>query len=124
MKLVELKSPQEVVELEAQLDALMRPVGLDVEFSRHFIERLLGRERTVTKEEIIQAFAKLKSKYKQRLLSAKKKPDYEAVLKDFGSDLNIVFGIKGGELKNVTIKQKDPTQFHVNAQGGDELKVK
>lgn len=124
MKLFELKSSQEVVELEAQLDALMRPVGLDVEFSRHFVERLLGRERNVTKEEIVQAFAKLKSKYKQRLLSAKKKPDYEAVLKDFGNDLNIVFGIKGGELKNITIKQKDPTQFHINMQGGDELKVK
>lgn len=123
MKLFELQSPEELVELEAQLDALMRPVGLDVEFSQHFIERLLGRERRVTKDEIIQSFAKLKNKYKNRLLAAKKKPNYEAVLKDFGTDLNVVFGIRGGELVNVTIKRKDPNTFHINTKGGEELKV-
>lgn len=123
MKLYELQSPDEVRELEAQLDALMRPVGLDVEFSRHFVERLLGREQRVTIEEIVGAFAKLKGKYKKRLLSAKKKPDYEAVLKDFSNDLNIVFGIRGGEMKNITIKRKDPNTFRLNIQGGDELRV-
>lgn len=123
MKLVELQTPDEVRELEAQLDALMRTVGLDVEFSRHFIERLLGREQHVTQEEVINAFAKLKNKYKKRLLSAKKKPGYEAVLKDFSNDLNIVFGIRGGELINITIKQKDPATFRLNKQGGDELRV-
>jgi hypothetical protein len=123
MKLFELQSPAEVVELERQLDALMRPVGLDVEFSRHFVERLLGRETRVTIEEVVEAFQKLKAKYKKRLLSAKKKPNYEAVLKDFSNDLNIVFGIRGGELVNITIKQKDPNRFHINIQGGEELKV-
>ena len=123
MKLLELASPAEVTELEKQLDNLMRPVGLDVEFSRHFIERILGREKRVTIEEVVKAFAKLKSKFKRRLLSAKKKPNYEAVLKDFGSELNIVFGISGGELTNITIKRKDPNTFHANAKGGEELKV-
>ena len=123
MKLFELQVQDEVIELERQLDNLMRPVGLDVEFSRHFIERILGRERRVTIEEVVAAFAKLKAKFKRRLLSAKKKPGYEAVLKDFGSALNIVFGIRGGELTNITIKRKDPNSFHTNTQGGEELKV-
>lgn len=123
MKLIELQSSEEIQSLETQLDNLMRPVGLDVEFSRHFIERILGRERKVTADEVIQAFAKLKSKYKKRLISAKKKPQYEAILKDFSSDLNIVFGIRGGELTNITIKRKNPTAFHLNTQGGDELRV-
>lgn len=123
MKLFELQSPAEIQELEAHLDALMRTVGLDVEFSRHFVERLLGREKRITQEEIVMAFAKLKSKYKKRLLSAKKKPGYEAVLKDFSNDLNIVFGIRGGELMNVTIKRKEPSTFHLNREGGDELRV-
>lgn len=123
IKILELQSYDEVRELEAHLDALMRTVGLDVEFSRHFIERLLGREKRVTQAEIVRAFAKLKGKYKKRLLSAKKKPDYEAVLKDFSNDLNIVFGIRGGELMNVTIKRKDPSTFHLNTKGGDELRV-
>lgn len=123
MKLFELKTPDEVTELERQLDALMRPVGLDVEFSRHFIERILGREQRVTIDEVVNAFAKLKNKYKKRLLSAKRKAGYEAVLKDFGNDLNIVFGIQGGELTNITIKRKPPASFHINTSGGDELRV-
>lgn len=123
MRLVELQSPEEIIELEVQLDALMRPVGLDVEFSRHFVERLLGRERRVTTDEIKMAFAKLKSKYKKRLLSAKKKGQYEAVLKDFGNSLNIVFAIQGSQLTNITIKRKDPGTFITNTKSGDELRV-
>lgn len=124
MRLFELQSPTEVIELEKQLDSLMRPVGLDVEFSRHFIERLLGREKRVTVAEVIASFAKLKKKYKKRLLAAKKVPDYEAVLKDLSTDLNIAFAINGNELTNITIKRKNPTSFHLNHKGGDELTVK
>ena len=61
MKLVELQAPEEVRELELQLDRLMMPVGLDVAFTKHFIERLLGRERRVTIEEVVSTFNKLKS---------------------------------------------------------------
>lgn len=127
MNLFELQTPTEIQTLEQHLDQLMAPVGLDVEFSRHFVERLLGREQRVTVEEIIDAFTKLKQKYKQRLKSAKNKPGYEAILKDFDSDLNIVFGIRADEpipdLVNITIKKKDPSAFVPNVQGGEELKV-
>lgn len=123
MKLCELTSPVEVVELERQLDNMFKTLGLDVEFSQHFVERLLGRERRVTIQDITSAFQRMKQKYKQRLLSAKKKGGYEAILKDFSNDLNIVFGIKGNELVNVTIKQKDPSQFVANVKGGEELRV-
>lgn len=124
MKLFELKSPAEVQELESQLDTLMSSVGLDVKFSRHFVERILGREKRVTVDEVVDSFQRLKSKYKKRLLSAKKKEDYEAVLKDFSNDINVVFGIDGPVLNAITIKHKDPNEFHINKQGGEELKVK
>jgi len=123
MKLMELQTPQEVNELERALDNMFRTLGLDVKFTKHFIERLLGREKKVTVEEIVAAFADLKKKYKQRLLSAKKKGGYEAILKDFSHDLNIAFGISGGKLTNITIKQKDPATFHLNTKGGEELVV-
>ena len=123
MKLYELQTPAEVQELENQLDQLMYPVGLDVTFTRHFMERLLGREKPVTVMEIVEAFYKLKKRYKKRLLQAKKTGDYEAVLKDLSSDLNIVFAIHGDEMVNVTIKRKDPRQFRLNIKGGEELKV-
>lgn len=123
MKLAELASPAEVVELERQLDAMFRTLGLDVGFTNHFVERLLGRERPVTVEEITSAFQRLKDKYKNRLLSAKKRGDYEAILRDFSNELNIVFGIRGNQLVNITIKRKDPNQFVSNVKGGDELRV-
>lgn len=133
MKLFELKSSTEVKELEAQLDKMFSTLGLDVEFSRHFIERLLGREKKVTKEEIVTAFSELKRKYKNKLKSAKKKEDYEAILQDLSHSLNIVFSIepnkdkKDGDpshdLVNITIKQKDPEEFHANVKGGEKLKV-
>jgi len=123
MKLVELQAPEELQKLEQMLDYMFRSLGLNVEFSRHFAERLLGREKSVTIQEIVVAFDQLRKKYKNRLLSAKKKGHYEAVLKDFGADLNIVFGINGNELSGITIMRKNPNQFHTNTNGGDELKV-
>jgi hypothetical protein len=127
MKLFELASTAEVTELERHLDKMMATLGLDVEFTRHFIERLLGRERNITVDDITQSFEQLKRKYKSRLLKAKKTPNYNAVLRDFDQDLNIVFGIKpvdgGHELINITIKKKDPSTFVTNRDGGDDLKV-
>ena len=123
MKLFELQSPEEVQMLDDYLDQVMRPVGLNVKFSQHFIERLLGRERRVTADEIANAFSKLKKRYKKRLLSAKKKGDYTATLKDFGNDLNIVFGIRGGDMANITIMRKPPDTFQTDNFAGDVLKV-
>ena len=123
MKLFELQAPEEVRELDRQLDSLMYPVGLDVQFTNHFIERLLGRERRVTVEEIVATFEKLKRRYKKRLLAAKKMGKYDAVLKDLSNDLNIAFTIEGKDLVNLTIKRKDPSTFRLNRRGGDELRV-
>lgn len=125
----ELRSSGEVIELERQLDSMFSSLGFDIAFSSHFIERILGRESVVTKQEILDTFQKLKGKYKQRLLSAKKKGGYEAILKDFDNDLNIVFGIQatGGKpeykLVNITIKQKKPEDFYANVEGGEILRV-
>jgi len=122
MKLFELKSPPEVIELERQLDKLMYSVGLDVEFSNHFKERLLGREKMITIEEIVDAFAKLKKRYKRQLLQYKKTPSGRKILKDFDNDLNVIFQIEPGEdmpqLINITIKKKDPGKFHSDTPSG------
>jgi hypothetical protein len=122
--LVELQSPAEITTLDRELDKLFRPLGMDVRFSGHFKERLLGRERRVSGDEVYQAFAQMKDKYENKLRQAKQSGDYEAVLKDFSNDLNIVFGINNSnKLDAVTIMQKDPNNFHINRRGGDVLKV-
>jgi hypothetical protein len=128
MRLFELQSTAELTELEQQLDKMFASLGLDVEFSRHFKERLLGRERNVSVEEIIHSFDQLKSKYKSRLLKAKRQNRYSAVLRDFDQDLNIVFGIQqqadgDHELVNITIRKKDPSTFVTSQAGGDNLRI-
>ena len=124
MKLFELKSPAEVTELERQLDKMFATLGLDVEFFRHFIERLLGRERKITIDEIRAAFEKLKKKYKGKLLKAKKQDMGAGALQDFDTDLNVLFAIKPDkkendyDLINITIKRKDPNTFHTDTPSG------
>jgi hypothetical protein len=129
MKLFELKSPAELIELESQLDQLMYSVGLDVEFSNHFKERLLGRDRMITIPEIVDAFKKLKKKYKRKLLQYKKTPSGRKFLKDFDNDLNVIFEIEPGEklpqLINITIMKKPPGTFRSTTPSGtsEELPV-
>lgn len=114
----------ELVELERQLDKMFSTLGLDVEFTRHFIERLMGREKRVTTDEILAAFQKLKSKYKRQLLKAKKQDAGPGALQDFDSDLNVLFAItpdkKNNEydLVNITVKRKDPNEFHTDTPSG------
>lgn len=123
MKLFELQSPAEVIELNNQLSHMFKTLGLRVHFSTHFVERLLGRERRVTIEEIVNAFAQLKARYKHRLLKAKKLGKYEGVIQDFSNELNIVFGIQGDQLNNITVMTKNPVNFGMDTHGGEVFRV-
>lgn len=119
MRIDELYSQGEVNGLEQELDKMFMSLGLDVEFTPHFIERMLGREKKVTYAEMLDAFEKLKKKYKGKLLKAKKNDMGRATLQDLDQDLNVVFAIvpdkKNNEydLVNITAMTKDPDQFHL-----------
>ena len=115
--ITELKSSAEVQELEAQLDKMFSTLGVDVAFSNHFVERLLGREKSITIDEIRAAFEKLKKKYKGKLLKAKKQGQVRSALQDFDTDLNVVFTIEpdkqgdGYDLVNLTVMRLPPEEF-------------
>lgn len=122
--LIELQSPSEVNSVEQQLDGLFADMGIDVEFSKHFTERLLGREESITPEEIEHAFGKLKEMHGDKLMNAKEHGGMNAVLKDFQNSLNIVFDLKNDTLTNVTVMKKSPNTFKSsNFKGQQELKV-
>ena len=122
--ITELKSSAEVQELESQLDKMFSTLGLDVRFTKHFVERLLGREKNITIDEIRAAFEKLKKKYKGKLLKAKKQDMGPGALQDFDSDLNVLFAITPDkandeyDLVNITVKKKDPNEFHTSTPSG------
>lgn len=121
--ILELKSPTELNVLHNALQDMFKDLGLRVEFSKHFVERLFGREQKVHVREIVSAFSKLKAKYRIKLEQAKNYGEFEGIIKDFGKDLNIVFAIDDPNLEAITIMRKDPHHFRLNSAGGVEFKV-
>lgn len=130
------------VDLERKLDQMFRSLGLDVEFSQHFLNRVLdpdekgrrdsdhnsaARDTDVTADEIVDAFSELKRKHGKRLYKARNNPrEFVAVLKDVSSDLNIPFSIdydrvkrKMHELKAITLMRKK----NFRTKGDEVLRV-
>ena len=105
--LTELTDP-EIKSLENYLDRIFAELKVDVEFTRHFRDRLHGREASVPQEEIRASFNKLLKKYKDDIL---KKQKVGVLLKDMSNDINVPFTItqlKDGtyEMDTLTIMKK------------------
>jgi hypothetical protein len=102
----------ELGSVEDFADDLFNNVGIDVEFSSHFLDRLNdprnGQE--IEPEELESLFQKTYNKYGQKLPNWRK--GTEAVITDFNSNINIPFVLnwnkmnKEFELVNKTIMRK------------------
>ena len=98
--------------VEEYADKLFGELGLDVEFSRHFRERLNDPRNTkpITAAELIFLFKRAYEKSGKKI--AEMSPNAEAVLRDMRTDINTPFVIvhdkKTGELDLVlkTIMRK------------------
>ena len=117
MKLDELDkgvgvTQQQLDALEKVLDQVFSKVGIDVEFTRHFIDRV-NDTRNVTPisiKELAMLFKKEFIKYGKPI--AQLGPDAQAVMKDLESDINIPFALNwnGKELELVAktvMRKKD-----------------
>ena len=80
-------------EIEVFLDRLFSDLGMDVEFTNHFFDRLndTRNRKEVTGSEIIRIFKKAHDKYGKEL--SMKPDDFQGVLKDLSNDLNIPFAL-------------------------------
>lgn len=80
--------------VEEYADRLFRELGLDVEFSKHFRERLNDPRnvKPITSAELIGLFKRAYQKSGKRI--AEMPPNAEAVLKDMRTDLNSPFVIE------------------------------
>lgn len=98
--------------LEDYADRLFSALGLDVEFSKHFRERINDprNPRPITASELIDLFKRAYEKSGKKI--AEMPPYAEAVLKDMRTDINTPFVIeydrRNGELDLVlkTIMRK------------------
>ena len=77
--------------LEYYLDQLFGTLGMDVEFTRHFLDRVNDprNKEQITLKELAILFKDAYTKYGQKI--AKMGPDAEAVIKDMRSDVNVPF---------------------------------
>lgn len=98
--------------VEKYADRLYKSVGIDVEFTKHFLDRVNdARNKTqITVSELIRMFKQSYKKFGKKI--AKLGPDAEAVLNDMETDVNMPFVLKwdGKELDLVAktvMRKKD-----------------
>lgn len=79
--------------LEFYADKIFRNLGIDVEFTRHFLDRANDQRnvRQITLPELAVLFRDEYSKWGKKI--AQLGPDAEAVMKDMRSDINIPFAL-------------------------------
>ena len=89
-------SPQQLRDLEVYVDRLFSAVGLDIEFTRHFKDRMNDERNRdpITVTEIQRMFKKVHRQMRKGKDLIELGADAEAVLKDLASNLNIPFVIK------------------------------
>lgn len=87
-------SQLELDQLEAFADRLFGKVGIDVEFTRHFLDRVNDERnvRQITASELTRLFKQEYKRYGKPI--AQLGPDAEAVMKDMQTDINMPFVLR------------------------------
>ena len=102
-------SQKDVDDIEKFADRILKKYGIDVEFTRHFVDRLNDPRNNpeIKVTELQRFFKKIQRAKGQNII---KNPDTEAVLKDMSSNLNLPVVIKkkgdSFEVVNKTIMRK------------------
>jgi len=80
--------------IEQYADRLFNAVGIDIAFTRHFLDRVndARNQRDITTDELTSLFRKSYEKHGQKI--AKLGRDAEAVINDMQTDINMPFVLK------------------------------
>ena len=87
-------SKKDLDSVEKYADRLYKSVGIDVEFTRHFLDRVndIRNKTQITVAELIRMFRQSYKKHGKKI--AQLGPDAEAVLNDMQTDINVPFVLK------------------------------
>ena len=90
----------ELDQLEVFADRLFAKVGIDVEFTRHFLDRVNDERnvKQITASELTRLFKQEYKRWGKPI--AQMGPDSEAVLKDLATDVNIPFALRWDSTNN------------------------
>lgn len=116
----------ELKQLEKYLDSVWKSLGIDVEFTRHFFDRINDprNKQQITICEIQKLFIDTYKKYGRNIKSLK---GAEAVISDMQTDVNVPFALKYNsrtrdlELVSKTVMRKK--NFVPNSANEKQLKV-
>ena len=80
--------------LEVVLDKVFANIGMDIEFTKHFIQRINDprNKEQITVKELAILFKKEDIRWGKKI--AQMGPDAEAVMKDLSSDINVPFKLE------------------------------
>ena len=99
-------------QIERYADRLFASIGIDVEFTRHFLDRVNDARniKQITPSELTRLFKQTYKKYGKTI--SKLGDDAEAVINDMKTDINMPFvlNLKGGELELIAktvMRKKD-----------------
>jgi len=84
-------------QLETFADKLFGKVGIDVEFTRHFLDRVndVRNQKPITMSELTRLFKQEFKRWGKPI--AQMGPDQEAVMKDLQTDINLPFALRWDE---------------------------
>jgi len=110
--LVEEITKKDLDQVEKYADRIFAKVGIDVEFTRHFLDRAndARNKKDITTSELTRLFKQSYAKFGKKI--AQLGPDAEAVINDMKTDVNMPFvlNLKGQELELVAktvMRKKD-----------------
>jgi hypothetical protein len=109
----EVVSKKDLDQVEKYADKLFAAVGIDVEFTRHFLDRVNDErnKKPISTAELVRLFRLTYKKYGKKI--SKMNPDAEAVIHDMETDVNMPFVLnveKGGMIDLVAktvMRKKD-----------------
>jgi hypothetical protein len=87
-------SSSQLSQVEKYLDKLWGKVGIDVEFTRHFMDRINDKrnDKPINSAEVMRIFKQTYKKYGKQISKLGK--DAQAVMKDIKTDVNVPFVLK------------------------------
>lgn len=110
MDILEQVSISQLDAIESYADKIFSKLGIDIEFTKHFLDRLNDARngKPINVAELMGLFKRLQKKHGKPL--TKKNHGFEAVIKDFNSNINVPFviNIKNNEIELIakTIMRK------------------
>ena len=110
--IIEQVTQQQLDTLEKKLDKLFAVHKVDIEFTRHFVDRVndARNKKDITIPELQDLFNKTFQKFGKKI--SNQKDGFEAVLNDLNTDINVPFAInynrrtKEVELNSKTVMRK------------------